>query len=252
MSGKRSKARRRRRRARRFVLRFLFFAAVLAALAFVFQLKTVVVRGNLHETPEEITEMILSRPVFGNTLLAKAFNTNRRIESDGFVEKLDVRILSPDTIRVYVTERNFVGCLTSGGRWWYFDSAGAVRASALSRTDGEQIPPVEGLELGSDPAVGKGLPITNTKVFSMLGVLSNLVSADSTLMPDMVTFDGKSSMTLTYGDITVLLGTGEKLELRIRKMGEVLPAIEGKYKGTLHLETYDGSQSNLIFDPSGS
>lgn len=100
MSGKRSKARRRRRRARRFVLRFLFFAAVLAALAFVFQLKTVVVRGNLHETPEEITEMILSRPVFGNTLLAKAFNTNRRIESDGFVEKLDVRILSPDTIRV--------------------------------------------------------------------------------------------------------------------------------------------------------
>ena len=71
-------------------------------------------------------------------------------------------------------------------------------------------------------------------------------------MPDMVTFDGKSSMTLTYGDITVLLGTGEKLELRIRKMGEVLPAIEGKYKGTLHLETYDGSQSNLIFDPSGS
>ena len=56
-------------------------------------------------------------------------------------------------------------------------------------------------------------------------------------------------MSLSYGDVTVLLRSGEKLELRLRQLSGVLPELMKGYRGTLHLETYDGSQSGLIFDP---
>ena len=56
-------------------------------------------------------------------------------------------------------------------------------------------------------------------------------------------------MSLYYGDVTVLMGSGEKMEMRLKQLSGVMQELlGGGYSGTLHLETYDGSQAGLIFD----
>lgn len=229
-------------------MRLFICALAIAAFFLVFRLRTVRVGGAVHEQPSEITALLLERPICENTVLAMLFNNGREISSPGFVESLSVTITGRDSVHVEVHEREFVGCAQSGDFWYYFDSSGTVMATAASRTEGELIPPVEGLDLVTTPSVNLTLPTSNTKAFAMLGMLKNRVDASPALMPDKVMFDG-SSMDLIYGDVTVLMGTGEKLDMRLKELAGVLSTLkEGDYKGTLHLEYYDGTQNGLIFD----
>lgn len=247
MSKRRSRAA--RRRLFRLVFTLILIAVLLAVFLIFFRLKTVVVRGNLHNAPEEVTELLLEKPILENTVLAKLFNTNRKIESPGFIDSLDVEILSPDKIRVYVTERSFVGCIPAGAFWWYFDASGKVLARASDRTPGENVPYVEGLDIRRDPEIGSFLEVLNTKAFSMLAMLRARIDLNPAMMPDKVVFDEAGAMSLLYGDVEVLVGSGEKLELRLKQLSGVMSELmSGDYAGTLHLETYDGSQAGLIFD----
>ena len=85
-------------------------------------------------------------------------------------------------------------------------------------------------------------------VFAMLGVVRSLTETDAQAVPNEAVFDSNSALTLRYGDVSVKLGSGEKLEMRVKKLAEVLPVLREGYAGVLHLESYDGSQSGLIFD----
>lgn len=228
-------------------VRFSVFAAFLLFFLLFFRLKTVIVSGSVHLKPDEVTRILLERPSAENTLLTKLFNTNRTLNREGFVERIDTQILGRDKLRVIVEERKFVGCVEAGGAYWYFDSSGRVYAKAPQRTKGEPIPLVEGLELRADPEVMFQLPVANTKAFSMLAMLRNFVDSDPGMLPDSAVFEG-SAMTLRYGKIDVLTGSGEKLEMRLRELSGVLPELKSGYQGTLHLENYDGSQNGLIFD----
>ena len=246
-------SKRRSRAARRRLLKLLAALLILTAIAvfflMTFRLKTVLVKGNLHNTPDSVTELLLERPIAENTVLAKLFNTNRKIEDPGFIDSINVEILDRDKIRVYVTERTFVGCIPAGAFWWYFDASGKVLAQASDRTPGENVPSVEGLDIRNDPQLGSYLSVLNTKVFSMLAMLRARIDLNPDVMPDKVVFDEGGAMSLYYGDVLVLLGTGEKLELRLKELSGVIDELKsGAYKGTLHLETYDGSQTGLIFD----
>lgn len=247
MSGRRS--RKTAQRIRRRVLTIVPVVCILAVLFLAFQLKTVIVAGNIHNAPAEITQLLLEKPVLGNTLLAALFNSGRTIESAGFVDKLKVQILDRNRIRVIVTERKFAGRIFSGGKWYYFDASGRVMAESETASEGDGIPPVEGLLLNSEIELLKTLPLTNTRVFSMMGMLLNRMDVMPEMTPDKVVFDADGGMSLVYGDVTVLLGTGEKLEMRLRQLSGVLDELKNGYSGTLHLESYDGSQSGLIFDP---
>ena len=247
MSKRRSRAA--RQRLFRVILILIIIAASVAAFLIFFRLKTVVVRGNLHNSPEEITEILLEKPILENTVLAKLFNTNRKIEDPGFVDSVDVEILAPDKVRAHVTERTFVGCIPAGAYWWYFDASGKVLAVAGDRMPGEHVPYVEGLDIRRDPEVGSFLEVLNTKAFSMLAMLRARIDLSEDMMPDKVVFDENGAMSLYYGDVGALMGSGEKLELRLKQLAGVMPELmSGDYHGTLHLETYDGSQSGLIFD----
>ena len=248
MSRKRSK--RAAARARRAILTVLLLLLLFGAFFLVFRLKTVIVSGNLHNAPGEITELLLERPVLGNTILTALMNNGRKIEEAGFVDRLDVSILSRERIRVTVTERVFVGRIRKDDRWLYFDSAGRILAESAEAFAGDGIPPVEGLPLTAEAEVMKQLPIANLKICSMLGMLRNRTEVQKEMIPDSVVFGEDGSMTLRYGDVSVLMGSGEKLEMRLKELSGVIRALRSGYRGTLHLETYDGSQSGLVFDPS--
>ncbi len=224
-----------------------FSAGLILAFLLVFRLRVVVVNGSLHTKPQDVTAILLERPGAENTILIKLLNTNRKLEREGFIDSLNAVIQGRDKLRVIVKERQFVGCIEYGGMYWYFDSAGYAKARAAARTAGEPIPPVEGLTLRGEPQIMEALPALNTKAFSMLAMLRGAVDADPALLPDRVSFDG-SAMTLYYGEITVLMGNGEKMELRLKQLRQLMPELSSGYRGTLHMENYDGSQKGILFD----
>ena len=245
-----------RRKSRAARLAALKTAAVLILVAVlvvvflvVFRLRTVYVRGNMHNAPDEVTALLLERPCAENTILTKLLNTKRKIETPGFIESIDTEILGRDTLRVLVTERTFVGCVPAGAYWWYFDASWKGLANAPERTAGEYVPSVEGLTLRSDPEIGSYLPVMNTRMFSMLAMLRARVEMNPNVFPDKAVFDEEGNMSLIYGPVTVLMGNGEKMELRLKQLAGVIEELlGGAYEGTLHLENYDGSQAGLIFD----
>ncbi|MDO5702469.1 MAG: hypothetical protein Q4G47_03850 [Lachnospiraceae bacterium] len=248
----RKKTKAARRRSMRLLLTMLITVTALVAFFAVFQLKTVYVKGNLHDSPDDVTAVILERPVLGNTILAKLMNTNRKITKTGFIESINTEILGTDTIRVYVTERTYVGCVAAGAYLWYFDASGKVMAQAKERVKGEHVPLVEGADIDvGHIELDSYLTVRSTKMFSMLAMLRARIDVSESLMPDLVRFDEDGNMTLIYEDVTVLMGMGEKLEMRLKQLAGVMPELmNGDYRGTLHLETYDGSQTGLLFDPA--
>lgn len=58
---------------------------------------------------------------------------NKSIENIPFIEKMDVNILSPDTIRINVYEKALAGYVEYLGGYVYFDREGTVVGKAQRR-----------------------------------------------------------------------------------------------------------------------
>ena len=253
MAGRRRSSKQERRKKRRSrILGFMILTAAVLFFLLFFRLKVVHVTGNRHNSAEDVTKILLTKPTVENTLLTKLFNTRRSIPDPGFIESIDVRVLNRSEIRAFVTERMFVGCIKFGDLYWYFESDGKVMASTGERLPGDGIPYVTGISLKSDIKMGEVLPAVGSKQFSMLGILRHRIEANRRLEPDEAFFSEDGSLSLIYGNVTVLLGNGEKLELRLEELQDVLPTILNGYSGVLHLENYDGSQQGLVFDKKNS
>lgn len=87
----------------------VFFAAALVA-AYIYIIKnytvtTVYVEGNVHYTNEEIIEMVMEGHYGSNSLLLALKYKDKSIVGVPFVEKMDVSVVDPHTIRVEVYEK---------------------------------------------------------------------------------------------------------------------------------------------------
>ncbi len=251
MSRKKSKKRRRRRS--RIFTKILALIAVLALLIggffSVFQLQSLIVTGNTHVSADEVMSIALSRPTAGNTVLTRLMNTKRTISGTGFVERLDAEIEDRSTVTITVTEHRFVGVLESGGSYWYLLSDGTVQANAKERAASEEIPLVEGLELNTAIQLGSVLPIQGTRPFVLLDSLKGMFELHD-ITPEKVVFASDGTVSLIYGEVTVLIGDGTNLEKRMEALAGILEEMDDSYSGTLHLESYDQSKNAIVFDPN--
>ena len=125
------------------------------------------------------------------------------------------------------------------------DTAAADSASGtLRKGNGNYIPVVTGL---SFPAVSVGQPLTVlfTNVFPGLRELKKYVD-EGGYEPDGVEYSLDGEMLLTFGGITVNIGSFTEIEEELYVMNNILPSLEGQ-SGILHMENYDGSANRLIF-----
>ncbi len=65
---------------------------------------------------------------------------------------------------------------------------------------------------------------------------------------DRIYFGSDGSLTLYFGEVRVLLGTGDNLDEKIMKLQYMLPELSGK-KGTLRMENYTEDTQNIPFEP---
>lgn len=225
-------------------------AVLVAALAIAYSyiitnytVETVYVEGNVHYTNEEVIEMVMEGRYGSNSLLLSLKYKDKSIVGIPFVEKMDVSVLDPHTIRIEVYEKALAGYVEYLERYMYFDKDGIVVESSLQKTSG--IPQVTGL-IFDHVTLYEPLPVEDSSIFKAILNITQLVNKYN-LSTDRIYFGSDGSVTLYFGDVRVALGGWENLDEKIMRLQYMIPELDGK-KGTLRMENYTEDTKNIPFE----
>ena len=219
---------------------------LLAAYSYVianYTVTTVYVEGNVHYTNEEIIDMVMEWRYGNNSLLLSIKYKDKSIVGVPFVEKMDVSVMDPHTIKIEVYEKALAGYVEYLERYMYFDKDGIVVESSLEKTAG--VPMVTGLVF-DHVVLYEPLPVENPEIFSSILSITQLVNKYS-LSIDRIYFGRDGSLMLYFDDVKVALGIGENLDEKIMKLQYMLPELRGK-SGTLRMENYTEETKNISFE----
>ncbi|MCR5687498.1 MAG: cell division protein FtsQ [Lachnospiraceae bacterium] len=224
----------------------IIMAAVCGLLLFLwhhYSITSVTVTGNSHYTSDEIKEMVFTGPYSYNSLVLSVMYRDRTIKDIPFIEKMDVDIVSANSVRINVYEKAVAGYVEYLGHYMYFDKDGIVVESSNRVIEG--IPFVTGLSY-DHVVLHEQLPVKKPAVFlTILNVTQLLGKYD--ISTDRIAFDADERITLYFGNARVFLGTDDFIDEKINEMHLLLPQLRG-YSGTLHMENYVGEEVNFSFD----
>ena len=201
------------------------------------------VTGNTHYTNEEIIDMVLDDKPSHNSLFLSLKYRNKSIEDIPFIEKVDVDIVSKDTIRINVYEKAIAGYFAHLGRYMYFDRDGIVVESSFETSD--EVPEVMGLSFDYIIMYEK-LPTPNEAIFEEILDITQLLSKYN-LRADKIFFDSEYNVYLYFGGVEVSLGTRDYIDEKIIQLQYILPELEGK-NGILEMKDFDDSTKNITFE----
>ena len=219
---------------------------LLAGIIFFFtyyQVDEVQVMGSSHYSEKQIRKMVLRGPLASNSVLAPLLYTKQNTKDVPFIEGYTVTRLNRHTICVSVKEKDIVGCIPYLDSYIYFDRNGIFIES--SHTRDELVPFFDGIEV-SHVIEGEKLPIKGSSVLTTAVALSTIFQKNDAI-PDHIEFDTSYQITLTYGDIRVMLGKDEYLEDKMTRVSAILPKLSGK-KGILHLENVNDNSKTITFE----
>lgn len=222
---------------------FLMGGTVMAAVAILaaayyyvintYKVNTVYVDGNVHYTNEEVMDMVMTGRYGSNSLYLALKYKNKGIEGVPFVEKMDVSILNPNTIRINVYEKALAGYVEYLGRYMYFDKDGIIVESSQEKTP--SIPQVTGLQFGY-VVLNEPLPVENDNIFKKILSITQLLDKYE-LAADKIYFDSDYNLTLYFENVRVTLGNSDEIDDKIMRLQYMLPTLEGK-SGTLRMENH--------------
>ncbi len=199
-----------------------------------FNVSVVHVTGNERYTDDEIRDMVLSDSIIGrNSLYLKLKYRNKPVTDIPFIERMDVRFDSVDTITIEVYEKAVAGYVGFLGKYMYFDREGIVVESSDEKVEG--IPHVTGLKFDYC-IVGKPLPVSDPEIFSKILSLTQLLTKDG-IETDDIYFGSNGNITLYMGEVRVMLGDMSLIDEKMMRLKSIAPSLEDK-KGTLHLENF--------------
>lgn len=234
-----------------FIIGFMLFALLIALIAgYVYVIRnytvtTVYVEGNVHYTNEEIMDMVMEGRYGDNSLFLSIKYEDKSIEGVPFVEKMDVTVLDPHTIKIEVYEKALAGYVEYLERYMYFDKDGIVVESSGKKTAG--IPMVTGLNF-DHIILYEPLPVENNEIFTEILSITQLVNKYN-LSIDRIYFGSDNSITLYFDEVRASLGTGQNLEEKIIELQYMLPELEGK-SGTLRMESFTEETKTITFEPN--
>lgn len=198
--------------------------------------RTVYVEGNVHYTQQQIREMVMSGALGQNSIYLSMKYKNRAIKDVPFLDEMDVKVLTPDTIKITVYEKALAGYVKYMDTYVYFDKDGYVVESSSQTTKG--VPQVTGLKFDHF-VLGEALPVAeeDREIFGTILDLTKLLNKYQ-LSADRIYFHSNSSITLYFDEARVALGNDrDHLEDKLMRLPKMLPGLADK-KGTLQMENY--------------
>ena len=233
------------------ILIVLFVSAVLSLAGYftykylleTYRVVNVYVEGNVHYTDDEIKELIMTGDYGDNSLYLSHKYKNKEVTDIPFVETINVKILSKDSVKITVYEKALAGYVEYLGKYIYFDKDGIVVEASEERTDG--IPEVVGIDFDY-VVLHEKLPAKDEDLFLKVLNITKLMEKYE-VDAEKIYFSGFDEVTLYKGDITIKLGKEKDLDIKIMNLNAILSKLEGM-KGTLRMENYDESTKRTSFE----
>lgn len=209
-----------------------------------FEIKEAFVEGNIHYTDEEIKNIVMDGFLGNNSFYLSMKYKNKDIKDVPFIEKMDVSVLSADSIKISVYEKALAGFSEYLGTYIYFDKDGIIVEVSSVKTSG--IPEVLGLEF--DYAVlYEPLPVENPKMFRSVLDITQLMTKYKVSAEKMY-FKPNGEIVIYHDKVVINLGDENNLDIKIMNLPSILDNLTGK-EGVLHMEKYDENTKNVSFDP---
>lgn len=221
----------------------LFLLCIILFIAEKYKVRTITVEGNVHYTNDEIVDMVIKNRLEQNSLYLSMKYRKKGIEGIPFIEKMNVSILAPDTIKITVYEKAVAGYIEYLGKYMYFDKDGIIVETSDKKTAG--IPQITGLEF-SYVVLHESLPIENAEIFQSILDITQLLEKYE-ISAEKIYFDKNEQMTLYFENIRVRLGDISNIDDKIIRLKAILPELEGQ-KGILRMENYEEGMKNITFN----
>lgn len=224
----------------------VLFIALFAAYRYIvteYTVTTVYVEGNIHYTNEEIIDMVMKGRYGHNSLFLSFKYKDKSIEGIPFIEKMDISVQDPHTVKIEVYEKALAGYVEYLDRYMYFDKDGIVVESSTEKTKG--VPMVTGLRF-EHVVLHQTLPVEDDAVFTDILNITQLVNKYN-LSIDRIYFGTDGTLMLYFENVKAAFGKREYLEAKIMKLQYILPSLVGK-SGTLRMENYTEETRDIIFE----
>ncbi|SFC81260.1 cell division protein FtsQ/DivIB [Butyrivibrio sp. YAB3001] len=229
-----------------FAIILMLFAVAFIVFNYVstkYTITNIYVNGNTHYTNEEIIDMVMTDKLSHNSIFLSLKYRDKSIEDIPFVQKMDVDIISPDTVRINVYEKAVAGYIAYLGHYMYFDRDGIVVESSMETSD--SVPQVMGLDFHYCILYEK-LPVENEKVFSEILDITQLLDKYQ-LNANKIFFDSEYNVYLYFDDVEVSLGTNDYIDEKIIQLQYILPNLADK-KGILEMKDFSEDKKNVTFE----
>ncbi len=228
-----------------FFLLVLLIAALSAGIYIYknYSIENVYVDGNVHYSDQEIMDMVMTDKLSHNSMYLSVKYRNKDITGIPFVEKMDVEVLSPDTVRINVYEKAVAGYVRYLDRFIYFDRDGIVVET--SQLESDDVPLVLGLQF-DHVILHEKLPVQDDKVFGKILDITQLLTKYN-LDADKIFFDSEFNMYLYFDTVEVSLGTDDNIDEKVIQLQYILPKLEGK-TGILEMSDYSANTQNITFE----
>lgn len=235
-----------------YVISGIITASALVVIAIVFYIadnytvKNIVVDGNTHYTKEEIADMVITDKLCHNSMFLSMKYMNKSIEDIPFIEKIDVDIVSRDTVKINVFEKAVAGYIAYLGKYIYFDREGIVVECSSETT--EDVPQVMGLNFDYITMHEK-LPIDDAHqvIFGEILDITQLLNKYQ-LHADKIFFDSDFNVYLYFGGVEVSIGKNDYIDEKIQQLRYQLPKLEGQ-NGILNLKDLNEDTKLFTFTP---
>ncbi len=224
----------------------ILLIALLSAGIYIYKNYTVVntyVDGNTHYTDQEIMDMVMDGRFGHNSIYLSFKYRDKAITGIPFVEKMDVEVVSPDTIKINVYEKAVAGYVKYLDRYIYFDRDGIVVETSSEPSEG--VPLVLGLDFDY-VVLHEKLPVADDNIFAEILDVTQVLTKYN-LDADKIFFDSEFHIYIYFDSVEVSLGTNENIDEKIIQLQYILPKLEGK-SGILEMSDYDANTQNITFE----
>lgn len=227
----------------------LFFGVIAIAVAvfalvvvFGFKTKSVTYEGNVHISNERLTQSIFGDKL-PNSLIFKFFGRKNR--SIPYVNSFDVTIEKPSVLHIKVHEKQLVGYVEYKGNNVYIDNYGKVVDSTSEVFN--DIPKLEGL--GFETMIIDEIPAADNQTNYENIITYATAYHKNGIEGGSISVDENGNTTIKVGEVLAACGNAENAERKVARLSRLLPQMKD-LKGTLHLEDFDGSQTDIYFTKS--
>ena len=224
-----------------FLLLAMFAGSAVILLFFNFRHATIY--GSTKYSQEQI-ESFITRGRLGNNTFVMALKYHQRaVRNIPFIDRIDIDIVSPTTVRVNIREKPLDGVIESEKGNVFLSSDGIVQT--VSGRSFEEVTKISGVTLAESSAgeVVAGADEENEARLAL--VLDLLRAVDKYEMhADAVDSDANGNITVTFDRVRIKLGkTG--FDQKMHKIHQIAPWLEGK-RGVISMTGYSYDGTNIV------